>query len=253
MNNKNEEVEVNLFHIFSLLWHKVWIIVLSMILVGAILFSYALFLITPLYKASAQMYVNNSNISIGGTSVSISSSELTAAKSLLEVYVIILKTRLTLERVIDELDLKYTYEELNEMVSANSVNGTEIFEISVSSTDPAEAERIVNKIVEILPDRISDVVDGSSVRLVDHAVLPTEKDSPNCTYYAIIGLLIGAVLSCVVIVLIDVLDNTVRGEEYLSQRYNIPVLAVVPDVYEIQKHSYGKYYTSYGDSTSARE
>ena len=253
MNNKNEEVEINLFHIFGLLWQKVWIIVLSMILIGAILFSYSLFLITPLYKASAQMYVNNSNISIGGTSVSISSSELTAAKSLLEVYVIILKTRLTLERVIEELDLKYTYEQLNNMVSANSVNGTEIFEISVSSPDPAEAEKIVNKIVEILPDRISDVVDGSSVRLVDHAVLPTEKDSPNCTYYAIIGLLIGAILSCDVVILIDVLDNTVRGEEYLSQRYNIPVLAVVPDVYESKKHSYGKYYTSYGDSTSARE
>ncbi len=249
MNNntvtKNDEVEIDLLAILKVLWSNAWIIVVSMIVLGAILFSYAMFFITPTYKASAKMYVNNSDISVGGTSFSISSSELTAAKSLLEVYVIILKTRITLERVIDEAGLEYTYEELNKMVSANSVNSTEVFEISVVSTSPSEAELIVDKIVDILPDRISEVVEGSRVRLVDHAVIPTEKESPSCTKYAVIGILIGALVSCAAIIISHMLDDTVSGEEYLTQKYDIPVLVVVPDAYS---HSHGKYgkYAKYG-------
>ena len=90
MNNnvtKNDEIEIDLFHIFRLLWGKIWIIIISMVLLASLTFSYATFFVTPMYRSSAKMYVNNSNISLGGTSFSISSSELTAAKSLLEVYV----------------------------------------------------------------------------------------------------------------------------------------------------------------------
>ena len=68
------------------------------------------------------MYVNNSALSLGGTSFSISSSELSAAKSLLDIYIIILKSRTTLEQVLDETGLEYTYKEFSEMVTAAPVN-----------------------------------------------------------------------------------------------------------------------------------
>lgn len=240
---KYDEIEVDIVHLAKLLCSKAWIIVVTMILLGAILFSYAMFFVTPLYQSSAMMYVNNS-FNVGSASFSISSSELTAAKSLLDVYVIILKTRLTLEHVIDEADLDYTYEELYDMVKAESVNDTEIFKITVTSEDPAEAELIVNTIVEVLPDKIADVVDGSSVRLVDHAVYPTERSSPSYTKYAVIGMILGFVLSCAVIIIIDLMDTTVRSEDYLSQKYGIPVLAVVPDAAGTKKNPYG-YYQDY--------
>lgn len=83
MRNKNdtEEIEIDLLHLLSVLWHKAWIIALSIIVCGGMAFSYSYFGITPLYKARAMMYVNNTAISLGGTSFSISSGELTAAKA----------------------------------------------------------------------------------------------------------------------------------------------------------------------------
>lgn len=246
MNNNNaitrDEIEVDLLSMAKLLINRAWIIIISMVVLGAILFSYSLFFITPTYQASAKMYVNNSSFDVG--SVSISNSELVAAKSLLEIYVIILKTRITLERVIEEAGLEYSYEQLYGMVSASSVNDTEIFQITVTSTSPSEAELIVDKIVEVLPERISDVVEGSSVSLVDHAVLPTQKSSPNCTKYAIIGFVIGAILSSGAIIVAQLFDNTVSGEEYLTQKYDIPVLVVVPDAHDQKRHSYSHYYYS---------
>ena len=41
------------------------------LLCGALAFGYTFFLVTPLYKATAMMYVNNSAISVGSTKVSM--------------------------------------------------------------------------------------------------------------------------------------------------------------------------------------
>ena len=195
------------------------------------------------------MYVNNTAISLGGTSFSISSGELTAAKSLLDIYVIILGSRTTMEAVIEEADLPYTYEQLSEMVTAGSVNDTEVFEIVATSPNPEEAKLIVNTITDILPDRIADIVDGSSVRIVDSAVTPTAKSSPSNTRNALIGALLGAVISCGVIVVIDLLNNTIRDEQYLTDRYELPILASVPDMYRNGTSSYGDYYSEYNQNS----
>ncbi len=255
MNNrtKNDEIEIDLLHLVKLLWSKAWLIVISMILLGAVMFSYAMFFITPLYESTAKMYVNNTSIKVGSTSFSISSSELSAAKTLLDLYVEILKTRTTLEEVIRRAELEYTYEQISSMISAGSVNGTEIFRITVTNSDPAIAEKIADTIVEVLPDRIAEIVDGSSVRLVDHAVLPTRRSSPSYTRYASLGMAAGAVLSCIAIIVFDLMDTSVRSEEYLAQKYSdIPVLAVVPDIRNARKYGYGSYrYYKDSRSTSA--
>ncbi len=250
MNNQtvNENIEINLLDIVKLLWRKVWIIILCMIVCGATAFFSAIFFIAPQYTARAMMYVNNNSLSVGSTTFTFSSSQLSAAKSLLDVYVIILQSRTTLEAVIEEAELDYTYEQLSGMVTASAVNNTEIFSITATCGDPAEAELIVDTIVEILPDRISDIVDGSSVRLVDHAIRPVTRSSPSYTKHGVIGILIGAVLSCAAIIIQDLLNTTVRDEDYLKQRYNIPVLAIVPDAYG-GKNGYGyksKYKYKYG-------
>lgn len=258
MNNRviNDEIEIDLLHLIKILWSKAWLIVISMILLGAVMFSYAMFFITPLYQSTAKMYVNNTSIKVGSTSFSISSSELSAAKTLLDLYVEILKTRTTLEEVIRRAELEYTYEQLAPMISAGSVNGTEIFRITVTNSDPDMAEKIADTIVEVLPDRISEIVDGSSVRLVDHAVRPTRRSSPDYSRYAVIGMIAGMVLSCAAIIIFDLMDTSVRGEEYLVQKYgDIPVLAVVPDIRSNRKRAYGyyKYSREYGSSGSRKE
>lgn len=245
MNNQvqSDNTELDLLKLLRALWKRIWLVVISMALVGALCFSYAVLLVTPLYKSTAMMYVNNSSISLGAASFTI--SELNAAKSLMDVYVIILKSRTTLEEVIEQADLDYTYAQLNNMVEAASVNETEVFRITATSSDPAEAELIVDTIVDILPDRIADIVDGSSVRVVDYAIRPTTRSSPSYTRYAFVGMVLGAVISCAAVVILELMDTTVKDEDYLRQTFGIPVLAVVPDVYAHQKSSYKKYYNSY--------
>ena len=246
-NRKEEYMEIDLLRLVRALWHRAWAIVLAMLLCGAAAFSYTYFLVTPLYKSSALMYVNNSSITVGSTSVSL--SDLTASQTLVDTYIVILKTRLTLNDVIEQAELNYTYEDLRDMISASPVDSTEIFEITVTSPYPAEAEKIANTIVKVLPEKISEIMDGSSVRTVDFAVRTTMKSSPSITKNVALGLIVGMILSCGIIVLLELLDEQIRDEEYLTQTYELPVLAAVPDLLksgEASKYGYGSYYAAAG-------
>ncbi len=248
-NRKEEYIEIDLLRLGKAMWHRAWAIVLAMLLCGSALFSYAYFLITPTYQARALMYVNNSSISVGSTSVSL--SDLSASQTLVDTYIVILKTRLTLNEVIERAELTYSYETLSSMIDASAVNSTEVFEIVVTDEDPVEAEKIANTIVEVLPEKIAEVMDGSSARTVDFAVVPTEKYAPSITKYTAIGLLLGLLISCGVIVLQQLLDEQIRDEEYLTQSFGMPILAVVPDLLSTKKgkghyskYGYGSYYAA---------
>ena len=241
-NSTDNEMVIDLVQLAKALWHRAWAILLAMVIFGAAAFSYAYFLITPLYKASAMLYVNNSSLSVGSTKVDL--SDLNAAQSLVDTYIVILKTRTTLEKVIDAAGLSYDYETLSDMIEAGAVNSTEVFSIEVTSPDPQEAEKIANTIAELLPDRIAEIVDGSSVRIVDYAVVPSQKASPSLSRYTLLGLLLGAVISCGVIVLTVLFDEQIRDEDYVRETFDLPLLAAVPDL--TAKGGGNYYYRSSG-------
>lgn len=252
MENKGKDyMEIDLLQIAKALWHRAWAILLAAVLCGAAGFGYSAFLVTPLYQSEAMMYVNNSSFSVGSTSFSISSSELTAAQSLVATYIVILNTRTTLEDVIRDAELEYSYEELLGMIDAQAVNNTEVFSITVTSESPQEAEQIANTIARILPEKISNIVEGSSVRVVDYAVVPAHRSSPSISRYTILGALLGIVLTCGYIVLREMFDDQIRDEEFLMQTYDIPILAAIPELLSSRNSS--GYYDGQGYGKTSGE
>lgn len=239
----DDYVEIDLRRLARALWRRAWAIFLAMVLFGGAAFAYAYYMVTPLYRASALMYVNNSSFSVGSTAISL--ADLNASKSLVDTYMVIMKTRMTLNEVIEQAGLEYSYEELCGMIDASSVNGTEVFRVTVTGPDPREAERIANTIVEVLPRQIEKVMDGSSVRAVDYAVVPNRRSSPSLTRYTAVGLAFGFLASCAVILLRELLDEQVRDPDYLTQTYECPLLAGIPDIMSGKVRSgYGKYYAA---------
>ena len=87
-------------------------------------------------------------------------------------------------------------------------------------------------------------MDGSSVRIVDYAVVPSQKASPSLSRYTLLGLLLGAVISCGVIVLTVLFDEQIRDEDYVRETFDLPLLAAVPDL--TAKGGGNYYYRSSG-------
>ena len=133
------------------------------------------------------------------------------------------------------------------MISASSVNSTEIFKVSVESTDPQEAATIANTICGILPKSIANVVDGSDVRIVDYAVVESKRVSPSYTKFIAIGVLAGAIITCLGIVIADMMDDIIHDSAYVTQHYEFPILASIPNLQDSKnkKHYDKDYYNSY--------
>ncbi len=241
---KNREYyTIDVLHIVKSLWRRAWIIALAGFLAAAIGFCISAFAIEPTYSSSIKLYVNNSSFSLGNTSFSISSSELTAAQSLVRTYGDILDSRSTLERIIEKSKVDYTYKQLSRMIHYEPSNETEIMRVTVTTEDPYEASRIANTIAEILPIRIAEIIDGASMEVVDSAIPELEKVAPSITKYTAVGLILGILISVVVLIAAALLDDTIHDEDYVLNNYEYPILGKVPDLLDTGSKRYGYYYS----------
>ena len=135
------------------------------------------------------------------------------------------------------------------MIASEAVNETEIFKVTVTSTDPQEAERLANAIAYILPKRIGTIIDGTSAKVVESAIVPFTPSSPSYPKNTIIGFLLGCLLSVGVIALGEIFNITIRNEEDVIQVCKHPILAAVPDMTASGKG--GSYY-GYGSDKKVR-
>ncbi len=255
-NNKknNEALEIDLKRLFFALWNKAWMLIVAAILGAVIALVYTLNFVTPVYQSSAMFYVNNSSLSLGDTSVSITSSDIVASKNLVNTYIVILKSRTCLNDVIDyanlEKDYGITYGALRSMISASNVNETEIFQVTVTNQDPELAHKIANAIAYKLPKQISTIVEGTSAKIVDTAVVASTPSSPNPSRNAVLGFLVGTLLAAALIVLRTIYDVTIRSEEDIEQCCDLPILASVPNMFARSK---GGYYESAENTTKRKK
>lgn len=248
MSNRNDEIEIDLLKLFKALWRRALVIILVALIVASAVFAYTAMFIRPTYEATASFYVNNSSISIGSMSYSISAGELSASNALVNTYIYILKSRTTLEDIIEKAQLPYTAAQLSSMINTNIVTGTAAFDVTVTTQSPTESEKIANTVAEVLPERITEIVDGSNVRIVDYAIIPAHRAGPDYAMNLLIGFLAGAVLAAGVIAVRFIIneqnDQLIHSTEELRQLYpDIKVLAMIPDMRLSEKKGY--YYSSY--------
>jgi len=245
----DEIVTINVRQIFKDLWHNALIIILVALLAGSAAFAFTSLFVTPEYEAVASLYVNNSSFSFGSTSFSISSSELSASNSLVKTYIYLLNSRTTLEAVIADTGVDYDYKEMKKkIVKAEGVPETAAFEVTVTSSSPQEAELIANSIAKLLPERISEIVDGTSVRIVDYAIIPAQRSSPSYTKIVAISAVLSALIAAAVVIIISISRESNNGfltdaDDILRTYPNLHVLASVPDMSVAEKKGY--YYSSY--------
>ena len=240
---KNGEFEIDLMKLLKAIWQKKWIVAITSLASLILSLVITMFCITPQYKSSVMFYVNNNSVSLGDAALSITSSDISASRGLVDSYIVILNARETLVDVIDYAGVDVKYKTLAKMLSAEAVSDTEIFRVTVTSPDPQEAEKLANSVAYILPKRISSIIEGTSAKIVDSAIVAAKPSSPNYVRNVIVGFMLGFFLSAGTIVLWVILDITIRTEEDITQNCKYPILAAVPDMEASSKGGYGYGYS----------
>ncbi len=233
---------VDISHIIKSLFKHIRLIVFSGLLAAVVGLLISTFMISPTYSSFVKLYVNNISDTKGNTGASISTSELSAAQSLVRTYGDILTSRSTLERVIEKADVEYTWKQLSGMITYEPSNNTEIVKVTVTCKDPYEAFRIANIIAEVLPVRISEIIEGASMKVVDSALLELEKVGPSVFKHTVIGFIIGIFISAIAVVVLALLDDTIHDEEYVLKTYDYPILGKVSNLLSTGNKSH-RYYS----------
>lgn len=221
---KKDEIELDIGKILkALLRCRLWILVSAAVGTAAA-FLLAL-LITPRYSSTVTFYVkNDSRPDVGG---SISSADIAASKELVDSCLVILQAEETLDAVIYTAQVNKTHEQVRRMIHATAVNSTEFFSVEVTGTDPREAEAIANAIGYILPMRVVGIMEDSSVRIVDAALMPFDPSEPGYAAITVGGFGAGLCLSLLATVIYGVVDKTVRSPRDVERTCNLPILVQV--------------------------
>ena len=237
----NDEMVIDLLEVFRLLWSKLPIILLVSVLCAGAAAVVTKTMIRPTYEASVQMYVlSNPDQQINTTA---NTGELNAAKSLADIYSVILKSNTVIDLVATQVivDNRFPEREINRdvvsrMISVSTVNSTSVMKVSARDNDPAFAAEVANAFATEAPAEITRVTKAGGVEIVDYADIPSKPVSPSMKRNLLIAFLLGFLLMCGIFFLRMQMDHTVVTEEDLKNVTEIPVLATIPDI-QVSSHS----------------
>lgn len=226
----------------------VWVIIAAVI-AGVLAWIGSKMFITPKYQTLFRVYVNNALDTADKTS--ISNSDLSAARLLSTTYAEIIKGRTVLSSAAEKAGLKADYSQLSKMVYVSTSSSTEIITVTVTTTSPALSKQYAECIIDVAKNQVSGIVDGSSMRVIDDPYLPQKRNSPNYRRNALSGAFIGAFIVLLIITLRALLDNRVRDEQTLEERFGYAILGSIPNQNAAGRA--GKNYSSYGYGGAERE
>lgn len=244
---ENQE-EISLADIFSLLVSKLWLIIAMALLGFLIAFGLSKFVIPLEYRSSLSMYVKSNTKSDKDYNVNL--NDLNASKSLVETYIVVLKNPTVLKEVGNELINSIdTVEGLTEdkikscftitdegtidtnsildCVTMQSSGGTEVLEVLATTKDPVVSAALCNSISKVAPTFLVRVVGAGSVETIGEAEPNYNAVSPRTKMNCLIGFFAGAFLAIFIVIISDILDNSVKSADDIINKCELPVIGEI--------------------------
>ena len=130
------------------------------------------------------------------------------------------------------MQLNMTYEQLEKSITVSTVSNTQIIEISMKSTDPNFAKKVVENVVKVAQPVIMDVVEAGSVKVVDEARLANNGNpvGPNALRNAFIGAFAGLLFVLVIVIIKEFFNKRFKSENDITNTLGLPLIGMIPHV-----------------------
>jgi capsular polysaccharide biosynthesis protein len=220
--NTNEELEIDLLDLFYLLKARLLVILLSGVLFASAAGLISSFLITPLYTSKSKLYILSMSTSI------TSFADIQIGSSLTQDYMVLVKSRPVVTKVIEELGLNMTYEGLVERINVTNPNNTRILEIEISYPDAYLAKQIVDTFAQVSKKQIAKIMDAQEPTIVEEGYMQPRPSSPNVKKFIVFGGLAGIILAAGVVVVLYILDDTIKDAEDVEKHLGLTTIGLIP-------------------------
>lgn len=219
---EDRESEIDLIELFYRLMENLKYIILATIVGALVMAIYSFYIATPLYESTAKLYVLNSDDSV------VNLSDLQIGSYLAADYQEVFKTWEVHEKVVSNLNLSYTYTQLQSMLTVSNPSNTRILYITIKSSNKDEAALLANEYADVVREYISETMSTEMPNILSTALAQNNHVSPNRTRNVLLGAVLGALLAMAVIVVRFMLDDKIRSTDDILKYAGIPTLSVVP-------------------------
>lgn len=233
--------EIDLKELFEIFWNKKAQIILIILIFMVIGIIYSVGFVTPMYSSSTTLVLvgtesNNTDLNQTTTTDAITTADITINSKLVATYSELVKSKNILGEVISNLGISINEEALRKNIQVTSVEDTELIEITVSNENPEYAAKIANETANVFKEKIAqEIYKINNVYIVDQATASKEPSNVNYVKDIVIFAFIGAVVASLYVLILNMLDTTVKTQEDIESYVKIPVLATIP-VYDIDMH-----------------
>ena len=232
---EEEYVSIDLRELFSLLLRKIGWIILAALVCGIAAYAVNWYVLKPVYQADSMVIVNTRE----EQNVVVTNDQINSARQLVTTYEVILKSDTVLEQVLNAVENRglldshrMSLNELKNAITVASVNNTQVMRISGKSEDKDLALAIVDEILTVAPSIIIRTVKAGSVEVVSYPKLNNVPVSPHKTRNLVFSVMGGALAAAAIIVLREMLDNTIKTDDDIRKKLELPVLGVIPRIRE---------------------
>ena len=225
MNRQNG----NILGIVNIVLKRWWLLLAIVCIVGVGSFVVSEYFITPRYESTGKLLVSTqldqdeSNLNIGSINTST---------RLVSTYIQIFKTNTFLKRIAHSSGLTYTAEDIEKMLNLSSLDETEVLQVKITCTSPTDAKILTERILDSAQDEIDRIGQGGYVSIIDEASTPIKPAYPNVNLNVFIGILLGVFIGVLFIFIVEMLDTRINREEDLTEKYELPVLGIIPNMDE---------------------
>ncbi len=206
--------------LIGILLSRLKFIILVTIATGLLFFMYSKFIITPMYSTSAMIYVQNydNDGDLYKDNKKIYNSDINGSSTLASICV-------TLFQNSDEITSLYDGCNVTIEVSEK----TFFITITVSGSDAKKCADVANNIADKAGAVFTSYFQYGQIGTIRAAKTPSAPYSPDNTKNTIIGLFVGLAASCLIAILLELIDTTIKADDDIQEMYGLPVFSEIPD------------------------
>lgn len=225
-------MELTLFRLLKILRNKLWMIILITVIFGISAFIISNFLIAPKYQSSLSFQIQPGDTQPGTT---------TNVKNLKPDYNVYTVSDMFLGKIARELNSDeeflgiYSKDEItvNELKSYITVGTKDTasseFNITVTTKSPQISVDIAEQIGINGPRfyKENTLFEDTDVEVIDNPTFSTNPVSPNTPFNTVFGFILGLISSCLFVIILESIDNSITDESDIIDYYEIPLLGIV--------------------------
>ena len=213
--------ELYIHDILNYFVKKLWVI--GTITVLTVLFGliYSIGIKTPMYKSTTSVILASNQ--------TITQSDLTLYQKLINTYTQIVTSKNVLNDTINDLNLKYSYDDMKKNVSVNAVTDTEIINIAVVDESAQMARNISDTIAKNFKEEVVNIYNLTNVSILDKAEVSNTPYNHNILKEAIIYVVVGLALGFTLLFLRYYFDKNIKTKEEVEEKIKLPIMGSVRD------------------------